>query len=54
MAASTCRVLQLAQMKVSVLLDQKVYLSHFPNAKYVGTRFVKIKEYAHKKKKQWT
>jgi len=34
------------------LLDQKVYWSHFSNAKYVDTRFVKIKEYTHKKKKQ--
>ena len=33
------------------LLDQKVYLSHFSNAKYVETRFVKIKAYTHKKKK---
>ena len=33
------------------LLDQKVYLSHFSNAKYVETQFVKIKEYTHKKKK---
>jgi len=33
------------------LLDQKVHLSHFSNAKYVETQFVKIKEYTHKKKK---
>jgi len=33
------------------LLDQKEYLSDFSNAKYVETRFVKIKEYTHKKKK---
>ena len=32
------------------LLDQKVYLSYFSNAKYVETRFVKITEYTHKKK----
>jgi len=39
-------------MEVSVfLLDNKVYLSHFPTAKYIETRFVKIKEYTHKKKK---
>jgi len=31
------------------LLDQKVYLSHFSNAKYV--EIVKVKEYARKKKK---
>ena len=35
-------------MEVSVLLDHKVYLSHFSNAKYVETRFIKIKEYTHK------
>jgi len=34
------------------VLDQKVYLSHFSNTKYVKTRFVKIKEYTHKKQKK--
>jgi len=39
-----------ANGRKSFLFDPKVYLSHFSNAKYVKTRFVKIKEYTHKKK----
>jgi len=34
------------------LLGQKVYLSHFSNAKCVEISFVKIKEYTHKMKKK--
>jgi len=42
---AACRVLQSAQMEVFLLDQKEVYLSHFLNAKYVETRFVKIKEY---------
>ena len=43
-----------ANVSKCFLLDQKVYFSHFSNTKYVETKFVKIKEYTHKKKKQST
>ena len=51
MAASTCKVLQLAQIEVSVFIRSKGIFVSFKNAKYVETRFVKIMEYTHKKKK---
>jgi len=52
MAASTCRVLQSAQ-RLFFITSKGIFVS-FSNANYVETRFVKIKEYTHKKKKQST